>query len=47
MINEILIGLCCGLGFYIGIFIYEYHIRHWFIENDHENEKIDSSEESL
>lgn len=41
MINTLLIGLCCGLGFYIGIFIYEYHIKPWYIKN---NEEITESE---
>lgn len=44
MISVLLIGLCCGLGFYIGIFIYEYHIRHWF--KDEENTKPNFSQES-
>lgn len=46
MINALLIGLCSGLGFYIGIFIYENHIRYWF-KHDEENIKSNLSQESV
>ena len=36
MIKEVIIGIFCYIGLYIGILIYEYHIKPLYIQNNDE-----------